>query len=315
MLRAALVIAVSVLTSQGCVTDLTSGGSNVRELTVAQTEGCEYLGVVTASHGTAWTSAGDNVSVVNELHNAAYEKGGDSFVVIRSRSNELVTTARAQVFKCGSSQVSPSDIAQDVSAGTCFYVSRDGLAVTNSHVIQGAHVVTIEAADGVERAAGIVANDAANDLAVLKTTGSSFAYISLASQTATVGQEVFTMGFPVTSLLGEEPKYTDGSISALSGIDGAPNLMQITVPVQPGNSGGPLVDSTGQVVGVVTSTAAVGRFVEMSGTLPQNVNWAVKSGYLKLLVDGLSSDTEEPERTEDPIESTRMALCRVYAER
>jgi len=86
--------------------------------------------------------------------------------------------------------------------------------------------------------------------------------------------EVFTVGYPVTDILGEELKFTDGVISSLSGVGDDAAFVQITVPLQPGNSGGPLVNNAGEVVGVVTSTAAVANFVRTVGTLPQNINWA-----------------------------------------
>ncbi len=74
-------------------------------------------------------------------------------------------------------------------------------------------------------------------------------------------------------------------MSALSGIEGASSLLQITVPVQPGNSGGALVNEKGQVIGIITSSAAILPFIKESGTLPQNVNWAVKADYLRPLVE------------------------------
>src|SRR5262245_34808783 len=83
---------------------------------------------------------------------------------------------------------------------------------------------------------------------------------------------VFTVGFPATQILGSEAKFTDRSVSALSGLGGEATFLQVTVAVQPGNSGGPLVNNDGQVVGVVTSSAAVRSFLAETGTLPQNTS-------------------------------------------
>jgi S1-C subfamily serine protease len=100
-----------------------------------------------------------------------------------------------------------------------------------------------------------------------------------------MGDKVFTIGFPMSSVLGQEAKYSDGVVSALSGLKDAPSFLQITVPVQPGNSGGPLVNEKGEVVGIITSTAAILPFIKESGTLPQNINWAVKADYLRPLIE------------------------------
>ena len=95
-------------------------------------------------------------------------------------------------------------------------------------------------------------------------------------------------------ILGKEVKYTDGSISSLSGLQGDATFFQINVPIQPGNSGGPLVNADGDVVGVVTATAAVEAFYKSVGAMPQNVNWAVKGAYASLLLPPTMEMNERP---------------------
>ena len=120
----------------------------------------------------------------------------------------------------------------------------------------------------------------ANDLALLKVNTDTTHFLPLAAaRSASVGQKVFTIGFPVTDVLGDDPKFTEGSISSLTGPSGEISFLQISVPVQPGNSGGPLVNESGEVVGVVTASAAIIPFLSATGTLPQNVNWAIKSDF------------------------------------
>jgi S1-C subfamily serine protease len=88
--------------------------------------------------------------------------------------------------------------------------------------------------------------------------------------------------------------------------------MQISVPVQPGNSGGPLVNESGQVVGVIAAQAAVDEFVKIEGRLPQNINWAVKSDYASPLLANLAPG---PKRTrEEAIRLARESLCLIVAE-
>src|SRR5208283_1652516 len=98
-------------------------------------------------------------------------------------------------------------------------------------------------------------------------------------QTVAMGDPVFTIGFPNTDVQGTEPKYTDGKISSLSGMEDDPSQYQITVPIQPGNSGGALVAGNGAVVGVVRAKLNDLAVLVVSGSVPQNVNYAVKVKY------------------------------------
>jgi S1-C subfamily serine protease len=126
--------------------------------------------------------------------------------------------------------------------------------VTAFHVINGAKSIEVVCGAGAI-ATGIVEKiDPSNDLALLLISALSPGYLEMSAENSLkVGQKVFTMGFPVPDVLGYEAKYSEGAISSLSGIQGAVSLIQTTVPIQPGNSGGPLSDESGHVVGVVTS--------------------------------------------------------------
>jgi S1-C subfamily serine protease len=201
-----------------------------------------------------------------------------------------------------------------VAAGSGFFVSTDGFVVTSQHVIEGASKVRVILSDGRRLDADVVASSRATDLAILKVSSASPGMLSLASsRSAKVGQWVFTYGYPVTDVLGSEPKFSDGSISSLSGLRDEHSFMQISVPVQPGNSGGPLVNEKGQVVGVIAAQAAVSRFYEATGTLPQNVNWAVKAEYVALLAE-LSQAQGETGSRQEAIDRVRRAICRIETE-
>ena len=173
-----------------------------------------------------------------------------------------------------------------VRFGTCFAISEDGYIVTAHHVIEDAKTIKVYLSKDSVFPASVIQGDPVNDLALLKIETSTPDFLQFAPmRSAKTGTRVFTLGFPVSSVLGREPKYTEGVISSLSGIKEASSLLQITVPIQPGNSGGPLVNEKGEVVGVITSTAALLPFLKVSGTLPQNVNWAVKADYLRPLIE------------------------------
>jgi S1-C subfamily serine protease len=170
--------------------------------------------------------------------------------------------------------------------GTGFFVNGTGQLVTSFHVIDGASKIVVYAADGIAREARVYRASPATDLAVLNVNFTPKYYLSLAAPNSyKPGDRVFTFGFPVIEMLGSEPKFTDGSISSLSGAGDEAAFAQISVPVQPGNSGGPLVNERGQVVGVIAAGAENRQFAEAAGTLPQNVNWAVRSEYLAPLVN------------------------------
>jgi S1-C subfamily serine protease len=179
-----------------------------------------------------------------------------------------------------------TSMPSNTTVGTGFSVTPDGKILTAYHVVDGAKSLRVYLSGRTVVAAILDRSDPANDLAILNIMQSTPEYLSLAPpRSAKVGGRVFTVGFPVPGLLGQEPKYTEGTISALSGPGGSASLLQISIPIQPGNSGGPVVDEKGNVLGIVTSTAAIKSFLSAAGTLPQNINWAVKSDYAQLLVD------------------------------
>ena len=126
----------------------------------------------------------------------------------------------------------------------------------------------------------VLKKDAANDLALLKAEGRFAALPVAASRGVKLGGTVATVGFPNIGLQGFAPKLAKGEIASLSGAGDDARYFQISVPVQPGNSGGALVDERGNVVGVVSATLSAKAALATSGALPQNVSYAVKSSFL-----------------------------------
>ena len=173
-----------------------------------------------------------------------------------------------------------------VSTGTG-WLSGYGVFVTNHHVIDGASDIYIIKSDGTPVQVIVSADDAENDLALLSPLDrkqiSNLSGIPLAGHSVSIGADVFTIGYPVIGLLGKAPKLTDGVVSATSGIGDDPRYYQITVPLQPGNSGGPLINKYGEVIGVVSSSINSQFMAKKTGSLPQNINYAVKSDYIRPL--------------------------------
>ena len=129
-------------------------------------------------------------------------------------------------------------------------------------------------------AARVMKVDAANDLELLKAEGRFAALPVVASRAMRLGSTVATVGFPNVGLQGFAPKLARGEIAALSGAQDDARYFQISVPVQPGNSGGALVDEHGSVVGVVSAKLSARLALAASGALPENVNYAVKISFL-----------------------------------
>src|SRR6266487_3170096 len=140
-----------------------------------------------------------------------------------------------------------------IATGSGFFVSSDGYFVTNYHVVKGASVIRIKRKDDVFDAK-IARVDAVNDIAVLKAAG-NFPFLSLGhAEAVMLGADVFTIGFPNPNLQGFAPKLTRGDGSGRSGLLDDPRMFQISIPLQPGNSGGPVVDDAGKVVAIISAS-------------------------------------------------------------
>lgn len=202
-----------------------------------------------------------------------------------------------------------------IDVGTAFAVDTFNTFVTARHVIKDAtNSITLRCPGGQTGNAKVVAVDIYNDLAVLHSTVSAQAFLLLAPDNSlSLGDHIFTVGFPVPGLLGLDPKYSDGVVSSLTGIEDTKNLLQITIPIQPGNSGGAVADAKGRVVGMVVSTAAIPFFIHYTGTLPQNVNWAVRSYYIRPLLNVAETQVSEAVRKLTPIERVTASTCLVEA--
>ena len=180
---------------------------------------------------------------------------------------------------------SPTDIK---ATGSAFLVSGIGDLVTNAHVVSGCRRLTL--ADGTSLT--LLAYEPASDLALLRSTNlAGRTALSLrAGRGIRLADSVMVAGFPLTGIVSPDLNVTTGNVSALSGPDGDRALFQITAPVQSGNSGGPVADQAGNVVGVVVSKLDAVLVANMTGDLPQNVNFGISLGTLKTFLDAHSVD-------------------------
>ncbi len=170
------------------------------------------------------------------------------------------------------------------SSGTGFYVSGSGHIVTNNHVIAECSAINVMPPGGASVSATLVAKDKTNDLAILKTSSSPPAVPGLRTQMR-LGESVYVFGFPLTGLLSTSGNFTAGAITATTGTEDDTRLAQISAPVQPGNSGGPLLDKYGNVIGVIVSKLNALNVAAATKDIPQNVNFAIKSGIAMNFLD------------------------------
>ncbi|MGD0207384.1 MAG: tetratricopeptide repeat-containing serine protease family protein [Verrucomicrobiota bacterium] len=225
-----------------------------------------------------------------------------------------------RIEKQGSSSDNSASPENPKFSGTGFFITDDGYLISNYHVVKDATKIRLLTSAGLIDAK-VVSVDAANDLTLLKAEGKSSPLPISTSRSAQLGSTVATVGFPDIGLQGFSPKLAKGEIASLSGIQDDPRYFQISVPVQPGNSGGALVDERGNVVGVVSAKLNAAAALAATGALPENVNYAVKSSFLLSFLESVpavSAKLKEPitsdRKFEDVVKSAQRAtvLILVY---
>ena len=213
----------------------------------------------------------------------------NSYAIFDGESMKTVVnkeeTFYLKMYPTTSSNGSSSSDAKEWS-GTGFALNN-GYIATNYHVVADAKSIKVQGIRGgfnIKYNATVVATDKNNDLAIIKINDSRFNGFGtipyrIKTSTSEVGEDVFVLGYPLTTTMGDEIKLTTGIISSKTGFQGDVSLYQISAPVQPGNSGGPLFDGNGNLIGIVN---AKHRDAE-------NVNYAIKASYLSNLVESASS--------------------------
>lgn len=182
--------------------------------------------------------------------------------------------------------------------GTGFVVSAAGHIVTNNHVIDGCSELKGNLTGEAAMVLRVVSSDANNDLALLQapSTATFKEFARIRDRSIRSGDSVVAIGFPFHGLLTSDFTVTTGIVSSLSGMRNDSRFLQISAPVQPGNSGGPLFDTTGQIVGVVTGKLDGLRVAVATGSIPENINFAIKTGALRDFLDNsvVPYQTTEP---------------------
>jgi uncharacterized protein len=180
------------------------------------------------------------------------------------------------------------------ATGTGFYVARDGSLITNDHVVAACGEMRIsDGASGIP--VKVVALDPDRDLALLRAPKPVDAFAVFRSEKSRLGENIVVVGFPLTGLLSSEPIVTAGIVSALAGMRDNQRELQISAPIQPGNSGGPVFDASGHLAGIAVGTLDTVQLARAIGVVPENINFAIKAEEARqfLTAHGLTAATAD----------------------
>ena len=191
-----------------------------------------------------------------------------------------------------------SSVSQEIkraSSGSGFAVSSDGFIMTNNHVINGCKKVFIHS-NGKQIPAAIVTYDQQNDLALLKADFKPDAVFPLSTDRPEILQDIYVAGYPFGMNVSTSVKVTKGIISSLTGIGNNFSEIQIDAALQSGNSGGPILDEKGNVVGVAVSKLDVKYALKNFGAIPENTNFGIKSSVVGSILDSNGVNMPDPNR-------------------
>jgi S1-C subfamily serine protease len=193
---------------------------------------------------------------------------------------------RREVLQAAPAPLPKARHLQRVSTGSGFLINAYGDALTNQHVVSDCEAVRVRLTRGEELPAVLILQDRQNDLALLRISVAPTQWLMFREgRDAWQGEEIVAVGFPLADDLASGAKVTTGVVSALAGMKDDTRFLQISAPVQPGNSGGPLLDMSGNVVGVVSNKLNTLRMVALTGDIPQNINFALKASMTRSFLE------------------------------
>lgn len=199
--------------------------------------------------------------------------------------------------------IAAAQSTEPTSSGTGFLINDGGWAVTNAHVVDGCTKLTVLGIGDVTD----LKTDRQNDLAAVHISGiRNRPFLTLQSSPARLGDDIAAFGYPLRGLLSDAIKVTTGNINSLVGVDNDTRFLQVSTPLQPGNSGGPIVNRTGNVVGVATSVLG-SKFAETTGILPQNVNFAIRSNVASVFLQSHGIDHESAPSSSSTLSTADLA--------
>ena len=181
----------------------------------------------------------------------------------------------------------------ETSSGTGFFVSPNGHILTNHHVIDDCRAVQINT-NGERHSVSIIAEDRVNDLALLKSELNPSAIFPISRETPVLLQDIYVAGYPFGDEISTSVKVTAGIVSSLSGIENNEANIQIDAALQPGNSGGPIIDQFGNAIGVAVEKLNYEYIMELYDAIPENTNFGIKASVAINLLDANNVSAIQP---------------------
>ena len=238
-------------------------------------------------------------SVTELCARSSYLRSGQKVWRTNNIAKKFVAAAKKAGLLCGvapdvaKSTPAPSDKKFKVASGTGFFVSEEGHLITNHHVIEGCGDVKVHL-KGQTFVSTKIADDIRNDLAILKIAQKPVHVFPLSTSSPFPLQDVIVAGFPFGERVSSSLKFTQGIISSVSGIGNDYSQIQIDAALQPGNSGGPIIDEFGNVVAVAVAKLSLKKILEDFGVVPENTNFGVKASAVKNLMEGNQVSFKSP---------------------
>jgi len=189
------------------------------------------------------------------------------------------------------------------TSGSGVAIGSHGEILTNSHVIENCAKINVQLSSTNLQPAVLIARDEKNDLAVIRVDTAPASVTPFRDGTPVrAGDTVVVLGYPLAGLLASSANLSVGNVSALAGLGDDDRYLQISAPVQPGNSGGPLLDASGHLVGIVTAKLNAAHVARFTGDIPQNVNFAIKAEVARTFLDsrGIAYRTARSEQQLSP---------------
>ena len=201
-----------------------------------------------------------------------------------------------------SASISGAAQAADISSGSGVVVGDHGEVLTNAHVVKACAQIIVRSPAGGSATAQLIARDDKNDLAVVRTRPLSSVATFRDGKPVRAGDAIVALGYPLSGLLATEANLSVGNVSALAGVADDTRYLQISAPVQPGNSGGPLLDASGHLVGIVAAKLNALRVARFTGDIPENVNFAIKAEVARTFLEskGIKYQMERSDKQLSP---------------
>jgi serine protease Do len=190
-------------------------------------------------------------------------------------------------------------------SGTGFFVTPMGHVLTNNHVIKDCTKIWAAAPGEPRQTANLIARDETNDLAILKTEIKP-AQVPAFNSRPKIGEDIYVYGFPLSGVLATSGNFTVGNVTATAGLEDDSRMIQISAPVQPGNSGGPVMDKAGNIIGVTVSKLNALQVAKVTDDIPQNVNFAIKASIAENFLE-TNNITPNTLLSDKQLETTTLA--------